>query len=30
MGGLTQIRHDGSIFQQINVFARGVGILDLF
>ena len=30
MDGLTQIRHDGSIFQQINILARGVRILDLF
>ena len=29
MGGLTHICLDGNIFQQINVFVRGVGILDL-
>ena len=30
MGGLTQIRGDGNIFQQIDVLVRGVEILDLF
>ena len=28
MSGLTQIRLDGNIFQQIYVLNRGVGILD--
>ena len=30
MGGLTQIRRDGSIFQHIDVLDKGVRILDLF
>ena len=28
MGGLTQIRLDGNIFQQIDVLVRDVGMLD--
>ena len=29
MVGLTQIRLDGNILQQINVLCRGIGMLDL-